>query len=532
MGKYEPDAVPGAILAGAESTVHVTPSPGWRRSGWHIVLAGLGILAVLAMLALVVLLYAARQPLVAGSMLLVLGAGAYIYMSPRLYAWRYVVPGALAALVFIVLPMAYTLVISFTNYSSEHLLSYDRATEVLLGKTISGEGAFEFKVLADGGKHRFIFSSDDGGDFISPAITLGAAQRVALTPATPADLQLKALPRRAVVDLQASIKLVTAVLPDGTQLQQSSLRRFAASRNAYVRQPGGGLLDVASGKPLKANMATGFWEHADGSRIEPGFRSAVGWENYRRIFTERRFLEPFLRVFAWTVSFATLNTLFTFALGIVLAVALNWDALRGRHFYRAMLFLPYAVPAFISIPVFRGLFNENMGEINLVLGHLFDIHPGWFSEAGLARSMVLIVNTWLGYPYMMILCMGLIKAIPGELYEASAVAGAGPLTNFFRITLPLIARPIAPLLIASFATNFNNLTLIALLTGGAPDYLDTEVPVGSTDLLASYTYRMAFQDSGQNYALACAISSIIFLIIAALAIFNLRLFKVGRSGAR
>ena len=143
--------------------------------------------------------------------------------------------------------------------------------------------------------------------------------------------------------------------------------------------------------------------------------------------------------------------------------------------------------------------------------------------------MVLIVNTWLGYPYMMILCMGLIKAIPGELYEASALAGAGPVMNFFRITLPLIARPIAPLLIASFAFNFNNLTLIALLTGGAPDYLDTQVPVGATDLLASYTYRIAFQDSGQNYALACAISSIVFLIVATLAVVNLRLFKVNKE---
>ena len=122
-----------------------------------------------------------------------------------------------------------------------------------------------------------------------------------------------------------------------------------------------------------------------------------------------------------------------------------------------------------------------------------------------------------------------IKAIPDELYEASALVGAGPLMNLWRITLPLIGRPMAPLLVASFATNFNNLTLVALLTNGAPDYLDTAVPVGATDLLASYTYRIAFQDSGQHYALACAIASIVFLIVATLAVANLRLFKVGKS---
>jgi maltose/maltodextrin transport system permease protein len=131
----------------------------------------------------------------------------------------------------------------------------------------------------------------------------------------------------------------------------------------------------------------------------------------------------------------------------------------------------------------------------------------------------------------MILCMGLIKAIPSDLYEASAIDGAGPLGNFLHITLPLIARPIAPLLVASFASNFNNLALIALLTRGAPDFLDTEVPAGATDLLASYTYRIAFQDSGQHYALACAISTIIFIIVATFAAVNLRLLKVDADGA-
>jgi maltose/maltodextrin transport system permease protein len=251
-------------------------------------------------------------------------------------------------------------------------------------------------------------------------------------------------------------------------------------------------------------------------------------DNYKRIFTDPAFLEPFTRIFSWTVIFAALNTLFTFGIGVVLAVALNWEAIRFRNFYRMMLFLPYAVPAFISIPVFRGLFNENLGEINLILDMLFGVRPGWFSDPTLAKATVLIVNTWLGFPYMMILSMGLIKSIPVEFYEASAMVGAGPLTNFFRITLPLIGRPIAPLLIASFAFNFNNLTLIALLTYGGPDFLDTKVPAGATDLLVSYTYRIAFQDAGQNYALACAISSIVFLIVAVLAVANLRLFKVNR----
>jgi maltose/maltodextrin transport system permease protein len=218
--------------------------------------------------------------------------------------------------------------------------------------------------------------------------------------------------------------------------------------------------------------------------------------------------------------------LFTLCLGVTLAVVLNWEALKFRTAYRTLLFLPYAVPGFISILVFRGLFNQNFGEINLILNTLFGIKPAWFADPFLAKCMILIVNTWLGYPYIMVLCTGLIKAIPADLYEASAIAGAGPLTNFFKITAPLILKPLTPLLISSFAFNFNNFVLIALLTNGRPDFLDTKVPAGTTDILVSYTYRIAFQDSGQQFGLAAAISTVIFILVATLALVNLRLTKV------
>ena len=94
------------------------------------------------------------------------------------------------------------------------------------------------------------------------------------------------------------------------------------------------------------------------------------------------------------------------------------------------------------------------------------------------------------------------------------------------ITLPLIIKPLMPLLIASFAFNFNNFVLIALLTGGSPDIIGATTPAGTTDLLVSYTYRIAFQDSGQNFALAAAIATFIFLLVGALSLLNLKLTKV------
>nr|WP_315464759.1 maltose ABC transporter permease MalF [uncultured Rhodoferax sp.] len=499
-----------------------------KRSLLHYAVAALGLLAVLAVLALVVVMLMLHQKTLAVCTLALLALGFVLYLSPRFYAWRYVFPGLLAALVFIVVPMGYTFAISFTNYSSAHLLTLERSREVLLGQMESQGSGLEVQVIPRGDAFQLGMTADDGATYYSGPFTLDGAVRVPLLPGVlpPED----ALNFKQLLQHKEALGRVTAILPDGQELRMSSLRRFVNMKPKYASNADGSLTEVASGQVLIADLRTGHWTRGDGSTVEPGFRAVVGWQNYVKVFTEDKFLDPFVRVFSWTFSFAALNTLFTFGLGIVLATLLSWDALRYRNFYRIMLFLPYAVPAFISIPVFRGLFNENLGEINAVLDVLFGIRPGWFSEAGLARSMVLIVNAWLGYPYMMILCMGLIKAIPSELYEASALAGAGPSTNFFRITLPLIAKPIAPLLVASFAANFNNLTLIALLTGGAPDYLDTMVPVGATDLLASYTYRIAFQDSGQNYALACAISSLVFILVGTLAVLNLKLFKVGKEG--
>ena len=98
--------------------------------------------------------------------------------------------------------------------------------------------------------------------------------------------------------------------------------------------------------------------------------------------------------------------------------------------------------------------------------------------------------------------------------------------NLLKITLPLLIKPLAPLLIASFAFNFNNFVLITLLTRGGPDIIGATTPAGTTDLLVSYTYRIAFQDSGQNFALAAAIATLIFLVVGALAWLNLKLSKV------
>jgi len=500
-------------------------------------LHALNLAAVAGLLFLCQQLLRAHEPIAAMAALGVAGLLVLLQFSKRLQAWRYVMPGVSAVLVFIVLPMAFTLGIAFTNYSSAHLLSFERATDVLLQRTESDGLGMDLTLVREGegasARYQARLRDDEGKDWLSVPFTLGAANAVILGAAEDGQpLTGEALAPRALVELLPQLRALVLRTPDDRQWRLSSLHRITDQAQRYAAIDADRLSDLRDGGVVTADHAAGVWRDARGQALEPGFRTTVGLANYTRIFGDSSFFEPFVRVFIWTVSFASLNTLLTFSLGLFFAVALSWPALKGRGAYRLALFLPYAVPAFISIPVFRGLFNENLGEINLVLDLLFGVRPGWFSDATLARAMVLTVNTWLGYPYMMILAMGLLKAIPEDLYEASALAGAGPVTNLFRITLPLIARPMAPLLVASFAANFNNLTLIALLTEGAPDYLDTQVPVGATDLLASYTYRIAFNDGGQNYALACAISSIVFVIVALLAYVNLRFFGGAKAARR
>ena len=223
---------------------------------------------------------------------------------------------------------------------------------------------------------------------------------------------------------------------------------------------------------------------------------------------------PFLRVFLWTVIFATLTVVFSFSLGLFLAITLNKPGMRFRTFYRSILVIPYALPGFLSLLVWQGLLNDDFGVVNRNILHT---HVPWLFDANWARVAVILVSTWLTTPYFFLVSMGALQSIPAELNEAALVDGAGPWQNFRKVTLPLLLVAVAPLMIASFAFNFNNFGNIYLLTGGGPNTSDGSV-AGATDILISYTYKLAFVvGKGQNYGLASAIGILIFFIVAAIS---------------
>lgn len=482
----------------------------------------------LGVLWMVFSIYAAGQPIWALGVLVLFGAGFHVYLSSVNFAYRYLYPGVAAMVVFVAFPLLYTASIGFTNYSSAHLLSEQRARAYLLDQTWPVEQSImDATVHVQGGAARVLLRSRSSDQIlVTPDLNGTGAGPVQVQPIHSTEELAPALDIRDVISRRDWLMRLQLKLPDGTILSYAGLREFAVVKSLWKAGDDGALISAESGVRYTPNRETGFFESDSGERLSPGFTVAVGLDNYARMVNDPDFRGPFLSIFMWTVAFSALTVAFTVAVGLPLAVLLNWEALRFRTVYRTLVFLPYAVPAFISILVFKGLFNQNFGEINTILHSLFGVRPAWFADPTLAKIMILIVNTWLGYPYIMILCSGLMKAIPSDLYEASALAGAGPLTNFFKITAPLIIKPLTPLLITVFAFNFNNFVVIALLTDGRPDFLNTKVPAGQTDILVSYTYRLAFQDTGQNFGLAAAVSTVIFFMIAVMSIVNLRLAKV------
>ena len=497
---------------------------GLHRLFWLLVLLGTALLA---------LRMAWTGAAVLGGVLL--GAmvfAAWVYNSSRAHAPRYLLPGLATFLVFVLLPLLYTVYIAFTNFSGEHLLSQERVRAWFARDQYApNDTRYEFRLhpAAEAGKFQIVVPVGQGEmgrnllisrPFAAAEAATGNPVTLALNIAAPA---AKPLGIREVIAARPWLNRARFSAPgQPVPLRLVSLRALGY-RLPLWKEDGGKLVNAVTGQVLVPDPERGnYVDETTREPFGPGWRVWVGLDNFRLIFKDPAIRSPFLKIFGWNVAFAFLSVAITFAIGVLLACLLQWKALRGRAIYRTLLILPYAIPAFIPILVFKGLFNEGYGEINHVLTSLFGIAPHWFTDPGLARAMILIVNTWLGYPYMMIIASGMLQAVPDELYEATAIDGAGPWTNFAKVTLPQIFPPLFPLLIASFAFNFNNFSLIYLLTGGKPDIVGSATVAGTTDLLVSYTFRMAFKDSSARFGFASAVATLLFFVVAVLAWQQLR----------
>ena len=447
----------------------------------------------------------------------------YLVPDKRLIPLKFLVPGMVFLVAFVVIPIVANANIAFTNWSTGHNLSKDEAIvaiqEVSLVAPADGasyvmtpaeqRGELVLLLVNEATGKPYV-GTEDGLEPLSPAnVTIANG---AVTAAE--GYELVQGEELAGIDQQLS----TLLVPTG----ESSFVRAEGLSLAVELQPT--LVYVAANDTFR-NIETGVvyrdngkgsYESVTGTTLEPGWRTHVGFENFVTVLTDPLVRDPFVRVFVWTFAYAFLSVFIQFVIGLFLAIVLNKPDLKLKRIQRAFLVLPFAIPAFLSVLVWAGLLNDEFGVINQTLG----TNIPWLFDPTWAKVSCILVNVWIGFPYWFLVCTAALQAVPEELTEAARVDGAGPLQVFRRVTLPLLLVVTAPLLIASFAFNFNVFNNIYFLTGGGPYGVEQSV-AGSTDILISYTYKLAFSaGQGAQYALAAAVSIFIFFIVAGISAFS------------
>ena len=447
----------------------------------------------------------------------------YLYPSRRLVPLKYLVPGTVFLVLFVVVPIVSNANISLTNWSTGHNLTKDEAIvaiqEVSLVAPADAATYTSTPAMKDGELVLLLVDDATGETYVGSTDGLEPLAANAVTVEVGTITAAEGYEVVQGVDLAGiDAELNAIVIPtEGDRFIKAeglSLANEVQPTLEYDPETDT-FTDIETGTVFTDN-GEGSYESESGDVLEPGWRTHIGLKNFSTILTDPLVRDPFIRVFLWTFVYAALSVFIQFAIGLFVAIVLNKPDLRLKRVQRSLLVLPFAIPAFLSVLVWAGLLNDEFGVVNQTLGTdipwLFD--PWW------ARVSCILVNVWIGWPYWFLVCTAALQAVPEELTEAARVDGAGPLQVFRKVTLPLLLVVTAPLLIASFAFNFNLFNNIYFLTGGGP-YGVEQSAAGSTDILISYTYKLAFSaGQGAQYALAAAVSIFIFFLVAGISAFS------------
>lgn len=245
----------------------------------------------------------------------------------------------------------------------------------------------------------------------------------------------------------------------------------------------------------------------------------VGFDNFKSLVTVPIWKTTFFNVLTWTIVWTLVATTLQIALALLLAIIVNHPLIRFKKLIRTVLILPWAVPSFVTILIFAAIFNDDFGSINNdILQPLFGIAPAWLNDPFWAKVALILIQVWLGFPFVFALFTGVLQSISSDWYEAADMDGASSWQKFRNITFPHILFATAPLLIMQYAGNFNNFNLIYLFNKGGPPVSGQNA--GSTDILISWVYRLTFDM--QNYNMAATISLIIGVFIAIIAFLQFR----------
>jgi len=453
-----------------------------------------------------------------------------IYLTERFLPAKYMAPGLIFLAVFQLFVIGYTVYIAFTNYSTGHVLTKDQAIEALLSQSqrrLPDSPSYAVTVVDDGGQLGFLVTTPDGAALFGTSdeqlepveATFENGQAVSVD-------GYSSLTFGDVLGRQDDV--FALAVPLGDKTAEGSLRTLDG-RTAYIytsklsyNSATGILSDTESGA-VYSDSGEGSFMSADGAEVLPGWQVTVGLDNFTRAVSEPSIRGPLVYVTAWTLAFATLSVILTFAMGLLMALLFNDPSMKGRTAYRIVMILPYAFPAFLGSMIWAGMLSESFGFVNQML--LGGASIPWLTDPTLAKASVLMVNLWLGFPYMFLIATGALQSIPGEVREAARVDGTSRWQMLRHIELPLVLVSAAPILISSFAFNFNNFNVIYLVTGGGPRDTSAGIPVGHTDILISLVYKVAFTGQNRDYGLASAFSILIFIVVAAISIIGFRRTK-------
>ena len=490
----------------------------------------IGIVDAIALYAIFILALAGEW-VVLGVVAVVTAVVNWIYFSRRKLPAKYLTPGIIFLVLFQVFVVVYTGYIAFTNYGTGHNGSKEQAVSSLMAASLErvpDSPTYLVTVVDQLGTLGLLVTDPDGD------VSVGTTEQP-LQEVDGAELEngkavaVDGWTTLSFQDVIARTDEITELAVPFSDDPNDGAIRTPDGSNGYLYtstleydEAAGTMTDVTTGT-VYTDIGTGAFVAEDGEELRPGWQITVGFDNFVRAVTDSRLAGPLVYVTLWTFAFALISVASTFFLGLFLALVFNDLRMRGRRFYRIAMILPYAIPSFLSALVWAGMMNESFGFINQVL--LGGASVPWLTDPTVAKISVLIVNLWLGFPYMFLVCTGALQSIPDDVNEAATVDGASPWQTFRLIKLPLLLVSVAPLLIASFAFNFNNFNVIYMLTNGGPRDTGAPIPVGFTDILISMVYKVAFTGQNRDYGLASAYSIIIFIVVAVISIIAFRRTK-------
>lgn len=313
----------------------------------------------------------------------------------------------------------------------------------------------------------------------------------------------------------AALGLLAAGL---AQLRSPELRaRLHTHRHDYLwLAPAGLALAVLVVLPFLTGAAVSLFAHYRGEW------TFVGLQHFADIVLARdwpvtnplSFWFTLAVTLVWTVTNLTLHV----SIGVALALLLREPWIRLRAVWRALLILPWAVPSYITALIWKSMFHTQFGAINALLGVLSGasqpVQLDWFGSFLTAFSANLITNTWLGFPFMMVITLGALQSIPRDLEEAAEVDGASWWMRFRHVVWPLLVPALVPAILLGSVWTFNMFNVVFLVSAGEPD--------GSTEILISEAYRWAFS-RGNRYGYAAAYAVLIFGVLVAYSRFANRI---------